>query len=135
MHNKILLVEDLDVLRETAHGILEEEGYEVTSCSNGKEGTELFKNNHYDLVITDIFMPVCDGYQFIENIKGYSKEHQQTPHSKIIAISGGNKEIMPADVMDKLIKNVSAFLKKPFPKRDFLKCVNETLTQPLKRAV
>ena len=51
----ILVVEDLEAVRELICLILEEDGYHVESASNGKEGLELFSTKHFDMVFTDLF--------------------------------------------------------------------------------
>jgi len=63
--------------------MLELEGYTVFSAKNGEEGLDLVGRLAFDLVITDMIMPVKDGLKFImELVKDY-------PNLKILAISGG----------------------------------------------
>lgn len=127
MKPSILLVEDLDILRETAHKVLERAGYSVTSCENGKLGFSLYLEHVYDLIITDIFMPISDGYVLIERIKKDCLDHNKE-EPKIIAVTGGNREIIAKRMVERLDQNVDAFLLKPFPKDVFLSCVARTLS-------
>jgi CRP-like cAMP-binding protein len=58
----ILLIEDNLDIRENTAEILELANYKVLTAENGKQGVELAKNNHPDLIICDIMMPELDGY-------------------------------------------------------------------------
>lgn len=79
----ILVIDDepsvLDVLRK----ILQFEGYEVITASNGEEGLELFRQFPCDLVITDMVMPVKDGLQTILDLR------KEKPDIPVVAMSGG----------------------------------------------
>ena len=66
---KILVVDDEEGARELFSTILTDEGYEVTLANNGEEALALFKNNPFNLVITDIKMPVMDGLQLLQEIR------------------------------------------------------------------
>ena len=80
---RILVVDDEAQIRTMLTQMLEQEGYEVLTAENGEEGLTLVQKHAFDLVITDMIMPVKDGLKFImELIKDY-------PDLKILAISGG----------------------------------------------
>jgi two-component system response regulator (stage 0 sporulation protein F) len=66
---KILVVDDEEGARDLFNTILSDEGYDVSLASGGEEALELFKNNPFDLVITDIKMPVMDGLQLLQEIR------------------------------------------------------------------
>ena len=66
---KILVVDDEEGARELFSTILTEEGYEVTLAKDGQEALVLFQETPYDLVITDIKMPVMDGLQLLQEIR------------------------------------------------------------------
>jgi CheY-like chemotaxis protein len=80
---RILIIDDeetsLDILRQ----ILEIEGYDVVEAKNGQEGIERFRKQLFDLVITDLVMPVKDGLKTILELR------QTDPDIPVIAISGG----------------------------------------------
>ncbi len=50
--------------------ILKKNGYDVMTCTNGKEALEELKRNHYDLLVTDIEMPVMNGAELVLKMKG-----------------------------------------------------------------
>jgi DNA-binding NtrC family response regulator len=66
---KILVVDDEEGARELFNTILTDEGYEVSLAPGGVEALELFKSNPFNLVITDIKMPVMDGLQLLQEIR------------------------------------------------------------------
>ena len=66
---KILLVEDTATLRMLGKTILMREGAEVIDAENGQLALEAFSKQSFDLVITDIMMPVMDGYELTETLR------------------------------------------------------------------
>jgi two-component system response regulator (stage 0 sporulation protein F) len=66
---KILVVDDEEGARDLFHTILSDEGYDVSLANGGEEALDLFKNNQFNLVITDIKMPVMDGLQLLQEIR------------------------------------------------------------------
>ena len=63
MSNKILVVDDEEIIRDSIYYVLEKEGYEVEKAENGKVAYDKIVNSHFDLVITDIEMPVNERYR------------------------------------------------------------------------
>ena len=69
MSNKILVVDDEEIIRDSIYYVLEKEGYEVEKAENGKVAYDKIVNSHFDLVITDIEMPLMKGTELLEKIK------------------------------------------------------------------
>lgn len=69
MNHKILVVDDEEIIRDSLFYILEKEGYYVDKAENGKVAYDKIIANHFDLVITDIEMPVMKGTELLEKIK------------------------------------------------------------------
>ncbi|MBI5194006.1 MAG: response regulator [Nitrospirae bacterium] len=65
----ILIVEDSPTQAEQIKFLLEEEGYSVLTASNGAEGFEIAKEVGPSLIISDIIMPVMDGFELANKIK------------------------------------------------------------------
>ena len=80
---RILIIDDEQIVLEVLRKILELEGYEVVTASDGAEGIELFHQKPCDLVITDMVMPEKDGLQTILDL------WKETPDLAVIAMSGG----------------------------------------------
>ncbi len=66
---KILLVEDSAITRELEKNILEKNGFEVVEAENGVEAFEKLGAEDIDLIISDIDMPIMDGFTMVEKIK------------------------------------------------------------------
>ncbi|MBW1635787.1 MAG: response regulator [Deltaproteobacteria bacterium] len=80
---RILIIDDEQIVLEVLCKILELEGYEVVTAASGDEGIELFAQNPFDLVVTDMVMPGKDGLQTILALR------QESPDLAVIAMSGG----------------------------------------------
>lgn len=68
MH-KILIAEDDGELRQLFSHVLTRQGYTVRGVSNGQEALDAMDRDYYDLVISDIMMPVMDGYEFVRQLR------------------------------------------------------------------
>src|SRR5512147_746499 len=66
---RTLLVEDEANMVRTLAKILERKGYTVDSASTGEEALQRLSEHTYDLVITDLNMPVMDGLQLLREMK------------------------------------------------------------------
>ncbi|HKM71665.1 MAG TPA: response regulator [Stellaceae bacterium] len=80
---KILVIDDDHLVRYTISRILQRNGYDVVTASDGKRAMTVFRDERPDMVITDIIMPEQEGIQTILMIRA------QRPEVKIIAVSGG----------------------------------------------
>lgn len=65
----ILVVDDEKDYCDVLKMILTGKGYKVDTCGNGQEAVEKLEKKSFDLVITDLCMPVMDGRQLLEEIK------------------------------------------------------------------
>ncbi|MBN1572388.1 MAG: response regulator [Deltaproteobacteria bacterium] len=70
MSYNILVVDDSKVIRDSLRVIFEAEGYKVDSAENGADALDKARENKYSGIITDVFMPVMDGYEFIKRVRG-----------------------------------------------------------------
>ena len=66
---KILIAEDDYELRQLFTHVLLKNGYAVKGVSNGREALDAMEQEYYDLVISDIMMPVIDGYSFVSQLR------------------------------------------------------------------
>ena len=81
----IVLIDDDEEIRRVLSRILLSAGHAVIEAENGKIGLRRVRDDHPDLVLTDILMPDKDGIEAIEDIRRLS------PVPKIIAMSGGGR--------------------------------------------
>ncbi len=66
---RILVVEDDIELRELFRQVLEKNGYQVTGVADGMKALDALDNDFYDLIISDIMMPVMDGYELVRQLR------------------------------------------------------------------
>ena len=103
----VLLVEDEDQIRMIAKALLNKFGFTVLEATNGKEALELYQKNAADilLVLTDMGMPVLDGYELFYALKNLS------PKLPIIISSGfGDMEVSSRIGSD----NIAGLISKPY---------------------
>ena len=68
----ILVVDDSRLTRRIICKALTDAGHEVAQAVNGQEGLEAFRQGNFDLVFSDLLMPVMDGFQFAEALRAES---------------------------------------------------------------
>ncbi|HEB51396.1 MAG TPA: response regulator [Desulfobulbus sp.] len=121
---RILVVDDEEQIRSMLTQMLEHEGYEVHAAENGEEGMTLIGRYAFDLVITDMIMPVKDGLKFImELVREY-------PDLKIMAISGGGAIKAERYLTMASYLGDIATLEKPFKRDVLLEMVRQQFAPP-----
>jgi len=86
MNELILLVDDNPRLLSGARLTLEMRGYKVISAANGNEAIQILQNNHPDLIVSDVLMPGCDGFELLEKVHA-NPEWVATPFLFLTALS------------------------------------------------
>lgn len=87
MARQVLVIDDEESIRKSLTGVLEDEGYRVCAASGGREGLELIRSQHPDVVLLDIWMPEMDGLEVLRLIK------TEFSYQMVIIMSGhGNIE-------------------------------------------
>ena len=66
---KILIAEDDHELRRLFAHVLIKNGYTVKEVANGKEALDAIDTDYYDLIISDVMMPIVDGYQLVRMLR------------------------------------------------------------------
>lgn len=118
---RILIIDDEESALDLLRRILEQEGYEVVEAKNGQEGLEVFRKQRFDLVVTDMVMPVKDGLKTILELR------QEDPAVPVIAISGGGA------IAKERYLNVAGYIEgvctipKPFTRQELLASVSKLL--------
>ena len=77
----VLIVDDADVVLESTADYLEME-YNILTATNGMEAWDILSDNDVDCVITDINMPVMNGYELLHKMK------ENECNIKTIVVSG-----------------------------------------------
>ncbi|GIE92465.1 response regulator [Actinoplanes regularis] len=113
----ILVVDDEPDLRAIARRVLERAGHEVREAGNGQAALELVRQSLPDLILTDIMMPLMDGYELIRQIRADAA----TARIPILVMSGYHPRPLDADVQ---------LIAKPFKLSDLVAAVEAQLTPP-----
>ena len=122
MSQKTILVVDDDIgVRMMMQKLLESAGYQVITGEEGQSAIEAALDHRPDLVITDMDMPVTDGYKTIHMFHRDSEVK-----APVIVISG---VVGPRDVQLVLDAGASAFFPKPVDQAALLSKVSELLTK------
>ena len=120
MSNKILIVDDSEIVRNLHSYILEGAGFRCTGAENGYMALELLLREDFDLIITDINMPRMDGYELTKKIRatdGYtevpiiiiSTEEEAGDKMKGMA-AGANVYIVKPAQPESLVTNVKMLI-------------------------
>lgn len=76
---KILVVEDDEILKDLYVELLKDEGYAVDAAVDGEEGLRKIQEGGWDLILLDIILPKMDGLQIMEKIKESPPKNQNGP--------------------------------------------------------
>ena len=116
---RILVIDDDHRMQTVLQDILSQFGHDVHVAIDGREGLARYRDCHPDLVITDIFMPECNGLDVILDLA--------PDNANIIAMSGGG-EIDCGDYLDDAIQfGARRGLRKPFTVDALVDAVNELI--------
>ena len=124
----LLYVEDDIELAQTFITYLSKIFNEVVYAQNGSDGLELYKDNEFELVITDIQMPIMSGMEMSKNILQLHREQ------KIIVLSAHEESPCLIELIN---MGVKGFLQKPFEKNKTLNVLFhmcEVLDEQIKNA-
>lgn len=115
----ILVVDDNAPVRQVVRTMLEEERFVVVEAEDGLRAIRLLQESYFDVVITDLVMPDCDGIELIRTIKArYST-------TKILAISGVGSATLYLKTARML--GADGILEKPFSRVALLSALHHLL--------
>jgi DNA-binding response OmpR family regulator len=115
---RVLVVDDEENVRVTTAAILEQEGYEVATASDGREALALAARGHFDLVLTDLRMDDMDGSTLLHEL-------QQRHPSVVTIVLTGYASIESS--IDALRQGVYDYLVKPCMIEDLKRTVGRAL--------
>jgi len=106
---RILLVDDEQSIQELLSFPLRQDGYDVVQASDGREGLDLFRESHFDLVVLDVMMPRMDGFELCQRLRSRSTV-------PIIMLTAKSEEV---DKIVGLEIGADDYITKPFSVREF----------------
>jgi len=113
---QILVVDDSACDNTLLKRVLNAEGYEVVCAFNGQEALDRLKETKPNLIISDVMMPVMDGFEFLENMKS----DNLCAKIPVIMLSSASSVIRTAKEM-----GIEDFLSKPIDKELLLEKVKK----------
>ena len=120
---RILVVDDEEITRANLQHILDKEGYQVATASNGAEALEQMEKASFDLVLTDLLMLKVGGLELLEQVK------HQYPQTDVVVITG--YATVPSAV-EALQKGAYHYLAKPLKIDEVRSTVSQALTKKQK---
>lgn len=117
--HSILIVEDEELILKQMQFALEDFFDNIFIASNGKEALEIARNNHIDVLITDLLMPVMDGLALIKTIK----EEKIEIGAIIITSAHSEHEYL----LDAIRLRVDGYLLKPIMATELLELISKSL--------
>ncbi len=109
----VLLVDDDYSVLEGVADLLEINGYEVWTAENGQHALELMQTRSPDMIVSDVMMPVMDGYEFYERVRS-------NPSWIPIPFIFLSARSQPVDVRRGRALGVDEYVVKPFDPQDLL---------------
>jgi len=88
---KILAVDDSSSMRQMVSFTLKGAGYDVVEAVDGQDALNKAKSDQFDLIVTDVNMPVMDGITFIKNLRGEAN-YKFTPMLMLTTESAADKK-------------------------------------------
>jgi DNA-binding NtrC family response regulator len=106
MSNKLLIIDDEEIIHESIEMVLEDEGIEIINAYTGKEGLEQYYKHKPQMIILDLKMPEMDGASFLKEVQ---LAEEMCPVVLVLTGHGQSDE-----VTNIVSQNVNCFMKKPF---------------------
>jgi CheY-like chemotaxis protein len=113
---RILVVDDNKNIQNVLSWMLCSMGFEVGFADNGIEALVIFVENPFDLVLTDLEMPLMDGSSLAHFIK------EMSPNTPVILLTGADRETVWNKAKS---ESIDSIIFKPFTADDFEKTVQE----------
>jgi two-component system alkaline phosphatase synthesis response regulator PhoP len=119
---KILIVEDDPSFSRAINHIIQMEGYDVITASNGIAGLRMAKEEKPDLLILDVMLPGVDGFEICHQLR----QNPQTANLPIIMLSAKGQEV---DKTTGLKVGASEYLTKPVDRALLLEKITSLLNK------
>lgn len=117
---KVLIAEDEETIVESLSFLMEKEGYDVSVATDGQTAISMITRNVPDMVLLDVMMPGCDGFEVVRAMRG----NANTRLIPIMMLTAKTREV---DRRKGLELGVDDFVTKPFSTRDVVSRVRALL--------
>jgi two-component system response regulator VicR len=119
----ILCIEDEQEMIDLINLILSSRGFEIRGATGGKDGLEIIRKEHPDLVLLDLMMPEMDGWEVYQQMKA----DEATRNIPVIVVTARAQSI--EKVLGLHIAKVDDYIVKPFSPQELLNSVDKVLEQ------
>ncbi len=119
---RVLVVEDRDVVRELARDLLEAAGFSVETACTGSDALGLAGAEPFDVVVSDVVMPGLSGPELARALR------LDRPGLPVLYMSGYTDDVLDADALD---EPLTRFLRKPFTRTELVGAVRGLLDDAL----
>ncbi len=119
----ILCIEDEEEMIDLIRLILTRRGFDVRGANGGKEGLEVIRKDHPDLILLDLMMPDMDGWEVYQQMKA----DESTKNIPVIVVTAKAQSI--DKVLGLHIAKVDDYIAKPFSPQELLNSVDNVLAK------
>ncbi len=116
---KILIVDDEEVIVELAGGLLKKSGFDVLSANNGEQCLQMVAEHQPALVLLDYMMPVMNGLEALRQIR------RDYPDTYVVMFTGKGDEEVAVELMR---AGAADYLRKPFSRGHLVKRIDTVLS-------
>jgi formate/nitrite transporter len=118
MAEKMLIIDDEEIVLKSCRKIFEAEGFEVVTTANPQEGLKLVSEKAFDVILCDWMMPGFDGMDVVEEID------KASPNSAVVMISGYPSVGRATEAMK---RGAMDYLPKPFRPEEIIEVVKRSV--------
>jgi len=119
---RILIVDDIKENLYILEALLKGSGYEVVSAENGAEALEKLRTESIDIIVSDVLMPVMDGFKLCKEVKGkgelknipfifYTATYQDERDEKLASKLGADKYILKPAEPEELVNIIQGVIR------------------------
>ena len=118
MAEKMLIIDDEDIVLESCRRIFSAEGFQVSCTTSPPEGLRLIADSSFDVILCDWKMPGFDGMDVLEELE------RRSPRSAVVMISGYPT---PARQTEALKRGAMDYVAKPFTPGEIVEAVRKAI--------
>jgi DNA-binding response OmpR family regulator len=122
---RLLIIEDDPSILSGLQMNLKLEGYQLFEARDGEEGLRLWRQHRPDLILLDLMLPLCDGWEVLRRIRG------EDPETRILIVSSKDHD---ADKVFGLSLGADDYITKPFALAELLARIRAALRRARIRA-
>ena len=118
MAEKMLIIDDEEIVLRSCRKIFEAEGFDVVTTANPQEGLKLASDSYFDVILVDWMMPGFDGMDVVEEID------RRSPNSAVVMISGYPSVGRATEAMK---RGAMDYVAKPFKPEEIIMAVKKAV--------